>query len=137
MSLKSRNPRLPRHLGVRKEFPQGLFNGVVRGFDPVEGYYRVRYEDGDREEMTEDEVFCAARAYRDHVRHTNVVNSGATVQADAPKVIIRRKPAKSAQPPIPSVLADEDVSSLVAVVFCNQKVIRLCGGMLQLWGLVL
>ena len=131
MSHKSRNPRLHRRLGLRKEFPQGFFNGVLRGFDPTTGYYRVKYEDGDREEMSEDEVFSTARAFRDHYRHT-----------DVPKITIRRKFAKSVQSPVHAIPADEGASSLVVVAALdtsrvrNERFIKLCGGIFQLWGFV-
>jgi len=29
---------------------------MVASFDPLEGYYLIRYSDGDREELTEKEV---------------------------------------------------------------------------------
>ncbi|KAI5079854.1 hypothetical protein GOP47_0005333 [Adiantum capillus-veneris] len=42
---------------VRKAFPgYGFFEGKITFFNPVEGFYKVEYEDGDREDMELHEV---------------------------------------------------------------------------------
>jgi hypothetical protein len=33
-----------------------LHQGYICGFDPNEGYYRIKYQDGDIEEATKDEI---------------------------------------------------------------------------------
>jgi hypothetical protein len=33
-----------------------LYNGKVASFDPCEGFYMIHYSDGDREELTENQV---------------------------------------------------------------------------------
>jgi non-homologous end joining protein Ku len=33
-----------------------FYEGQVKGFDVVEGYYKIIYDDGDREELSEDQV---------------------------------------------------------------------------------
>ena len=114
MSRKSSNPRLNRRLGGRKEFPQGFFNGVLKGFDSTTGYYHVKHEDGDSEEMSKDEAFIAARAYRDIRRHKDAIGSSAMVQINVLRKTPTRKHAKSAQSPVHAIPADERASLLVA-----------------------
>lgn len=33
-----------------------LYKGAVASFDPLEGYYLIKYTDGDEEELTENQV---------------------------------------------------------------------------------
>jgi hypothetical protein len=33
-----------------------LYKGKVVSFDPLEGYYLIKYTDGDKEELTENQV---------------------------------------------------------------------------------
>ena len=41
---------------VRKAFNRGHFEGEITNHDPKEDFYRIRYSDGDTEEMTYMEV---------------------------------------------------------------------------------
>ena len=47
-------PRMGRK--VRKLFNSGWFNGTVTGYDDQEGWYKVRYDDDDEEELDESEL---------------------------------------------------------------------------------
>ena len=48
---------------VLKLFDGKPFRGVIAGFDADEGYYKVKYDDGDEEqELEEGEVATAATA---------------------------------------------------------------------------
>lgn len=40
-----------------------FYKGMVASFDPLEGYYLIRYSDGDREELTEKEVMIYLGAW--------------------------------------------------------------------------
>ena len=142
MSPISINPRLNRRLKVRKEFPQGFFNRKLKGFDAETGYYSVKYEDGDSEEMSEDEVFSAARAYRNYHRHKGTCSTGVKVQVAVPKTSIRRRSAIGVQPSVRIVPVKEESLSLVpantlhAAQARKNKFIKLCEIILFLWGAV-
>ena len=84
MSRKSSNPRLNCQLGVRKEFPQGFFNGVLKGFDSTTGYYHVKYEDGDSEECQKMKLLVLL-VLMDYLRHKDAIDSGAMFQIAVPK----------------------------------------------------
>ena len=47
---------------VLKLFDGKPFRGVIAGFDADEGYYKVKYDDGDEEELEEGEVATTAAA---------------------------------------------------------------------------
>ena len=46
------------HVGtiVRKRFRDGVFEGEILHYDPRAKFYKIRYTDGDTEELTYDEV---------------------------------------------------------------------------------
>jgi len=142
MFRKSRNPRLPRRLGVRKEFRQGIFNGVVGGFDPSTGYYHVKYEDGDSEELSEDETFVAARAFRDFRRHRDANSSGAGVQVVVPRRATVHRTPEDVKPSVHTIPADVSASSVVmdpALEISRTRKERftaLCRTLVFLWGSV-
>jgi len=55
--------RIPNGTRVRKAFGScGEYVGHVVGYKPRRGWYKVRYSDGDEEEMTRDEVVEHAEA---------------------------------------------------------------------------
>lgn len=41
---------------IRKKFDDGWFEGEVTEYDPVAGYYKINYTDGDQEELDAKEV---------------------------------------------------------------------------------
>ena len=51
---KTQNHRL--HTAVYKIFEGGIHQGYICGFDKKEGYYKIKYQDGDIEEADEHEV---------------------------------------------------------------------------------
>lgn len=140
MPRKSSNPRLNSRLGVRKEFPQGSFNGVIKRFDSTTGYYQVKYEDGDSEEMLEDEAFGAARAYRVYLRHKDAIDSVAMFQITVPMKTTRRKAAKGVQSSVHTIPAEENPSPSVACTGLTttqarkERIIEICATILFLWG---
>ena len=142
MFRKSRNPRLPRRLGVRKEFRQGIFNGVVGRFDPSTGWYQVKYEDGDFEELSEDETFVAARAFRDYRRHRDSNSSGARVQVVMPRRTVVLMTPEDVKPSIHTIPADVSASSVVVEPVSEtfqvhkERLVTLCRTLVFLWGSV-
>ena len=79
-----RRPKFRIGTRVRKSFPDGdggggrLFSGRVTAYDGPAGLYRVRYEDGDEEEMEEDELeeFVVESAERETTRKSNEPTAG-------------------------------------------------------------
>jgi len=138
----SANPRLHRRLGVRKEFPQGLFNGVLKGFDSTRGYYKVKYEDGDSEEMSEDEVFDAARFYRKFRLRQGTINSGVNIQVARSGPTTTRKPVEGVSPTAHAIPVDESIQPLVtgttltAAPPCKETIFKLCQFISVFWALL-
>ena len=138
----SANPRLHRRLGVRKEFPQGLFNEVLKGFDSTQGYYKVKNEDGDSEEMSEDEVFDAARFYRKYRLRQGTINSGVKNQVARSGPTTTRKPAEGVYPSAHAIPVDESIPPLVTVSTLTaapprkEKIFKLCQFISVFWGLL-
>ena len=141
MSRKTINPRLPLRLGVRKEFSEGVFNGKLDGFDATTGWYHVKYEDNDSEELSENEVFSVARAFRDYRRHRGTNNSGAMNQVGVPRRTAVRRAVKSTKPVVHTIPAYACTSAVVPdpVLASSQsrtkRLIALWKDVVFLWGL--
>ena len=142
MVRKTQNPRLPLRLGVRKEFRQGVFNGFVKRFDPSTGWYKVKYEDGDSEELSEDEIFVAARSFRDDRRQRGVHSSGARVRVVVPRRTAVHMTPEEVKPSVHTIPADVNVSSVVidpvseAFQTRKEKLATRCKTLVFLWGCV-
>jgi hypothetical protein len=128
---------------VRKEFRQGIFNGVVGRFDPKTGWYQVTYEDGDFEELSEDETFVAARAFRDYRRHRDASGSGTSVRVVVPRMTSVHPNPEDVKPSVHTIPADASASSVVVEypvsetsLVLKEKLATRCKTLVFLWGSV-
>jgi len=88
-----RRPWLPRqdsllHAKVQKEFKDGYFNGtVVRR--TTAGYFHVKYDDDDSEDLSADEAQAAAKTYQAYLkRHHQDDITIISIETDTPSYAI-------------------------------------------------
>ena len=83
------------NIKVRREFDLGFFNGVVTHYTS-DGWYHVKYEDDDSEDLSEDEVRAAAATYRSYMRRNHLIDAGFMFQISVPPPSkpTRRRPRK-------------------------------------------
>ena len=74
----------------------------------------MKYEDGDSEEMSEDEIFSAARAFKDSRRHRDANGSDARVRVVRPRRAVVSTPPEDVKPSVHTIPLDVHVSSVVA-----------------------
>ena len=60
---------------VRKEFKIGFFNGTIVGKTP-EGYFHVKYDDDDSEDLSADEAQIYAANYRSYIKRQKAIDEG-------------------------------------------------------------
>ena len=119
-----------------------MFNGVIRYFDPTSGYYRVKYEDDDSEDLSEDEALSVARVFRDYRRHRGTINSGTRVQDTVPRRTVVCKAVKEEKSSVHAIPADDGTTLLVTTPVAMSSVARmkgliaLCKTAIFFWGLV-
>ena len=73
---------------VRKEFKDGYFNGTVVKRTTA-GYFHVKYDDDDSEDLSADEAQAAARTYQAHLkRHHHDDITFVSIESDTPSYAI-------------------------------------------------
>jgi hypothetical protein len=79
---------------VRKEFDDGFYNGIVMSYTN-EGFYHVKYDDNDSEDMSEDEALYAVVGYQAYLRNREAIDAGSLHQTPVTAPVkSRRKTAR-------------------------------------------
>ena len=78
------------HTRIRKEFEVGLFNGTITHYTPS-GYFHVKYDDDDSEDLSADEVHIYAANYRKYMKRQKAIDEGWLFQVPSTRKLSRRK----------------------------------------------
>lgn len=81
---------------IRKKFSDGkYYEGEVTRYDDIKGYYRIKYEDGDTEDLDRTEM---NRYYKFHQQHSAMATGGTVWDATLNKMCAYRDLIKHPEP---------------------------------------